>query len=882
MSTKELTWSDWLGADQDSADLLHLSPERAARPWNPTAQDRAAAWILYTEIRTRISTQPLHYRSGDEETALRSLYELFGMTRQVITQHGPECRHLATIAIQVLNRHIRPLTAKWHRRNIAGYLLHDDDRREFRRELSAVQARLIAFCRILGRMAEGDEYLPDEACGSFRQSADADRSVDTGADIPFDRILLDKEVQGRDALLAAEQDAIRERRKQQGVIKNLAGLACSGGGIRSATFCLGVAQALAPRGLLPRIDYLSTVSGGGYFGSFLSSYLNDERIDAVGLEPERLPFAEADRPEPVPIRRLRNNSKYLLKGGLLVQARAGGLLLVGTLINLLTLLPVVLIAVTLTLLAGQLGMTTTAFQKLAGTAIAILLVALGVVVLGLPCVYRRWASNRAAIATYERVGIALALALVVVWALGSVLPQIYQGLFAGGERGGTLLGIVLSIAALSATAAFRFGPASVLGRILLIVAGITGPVLVLVSYLVLNAWLDAWLDNRWWLLGLVALSAGSILWLRSINVNQFSPHRYYRNRLAETYLLRRDSVAAVDPQPLSELRLHNPQAPYHLINAAVNLPWSKESGLRGRSADFFLFSHAYCGSPLLGYVATGNLEKKDPNLDLGTAMAVSGAAASSQMGTKTVRGLTFWLSLLNIRLGYWLPNPKRLDDVPDGLGARPFSLWREMFGRIDEYGRYVNLSDGGHIENLGIYELLRRRCKYIIAIDAEADPRLELPSLMQLIRYARIDFGIEIRIDLADVRPNESGFTKAHFTLGEIDYGGGQVGYLLYIKSSLTGNELDYVLDYRRRHPSFPHETTADQFFNEAQFEAYRALGEHIGNDLFHPELLKGSAGLLTLESWFGALLHNLQAEPVGRVRPPPPAAPLNPSTAAA
>jgi hypothetical protein len=312
---------------------------------------------------------------------------------------------------------------------------------------------------------------------------------------------------------------------------------------------------------------------------------------------------------------------------------------------------------------------------------------------------------------------------------------------------------------------------------------------------------------------------------------------------------------------LSGLRSANPRAPYHLINAAVNLPASKKPGLRGRNADFFLFSRHYCGSPLLGYCRTEKLQEKDPNLDLGTAMAVSGAAASAYMGATTVKGLAFWLSLLNIRLAYWLPNPKRVAELPKGLGARPFSLWRELFGRIDENGKFVNLSDGGHIENLGIYELLRRRCKFIIAIDGEADPAMTFPGLMQLIRYARIDFGIDIQLELDDLQRNAAGFTKAHFALGRINYGDGHTGYLLYLKSSLTGNERDYILDYQRRNPSFPHETTADQFFSEAQFEAYRALGEHIGDDLFHPELIKGAGEIdeINLESWFGALVRNLR-----------------------
>ena len=136
---------------------------------------------------------------------------------------------------------------------------------------------------------------------------------------------------------------------------------------------------------------------------------------------------------------------------------------------------------------------------------------------------------------------------------------------------------------------------------------------------------------------------------------------------------------------------------------------------------------------------------------------------------------------------------------------------------------------------------------------------MTFPSLMNVIRYAQIDFGINIQMDLSDLKRNKAGFTKAHFVLGNINYGDSQTGYLLYIKSSLTGNERDYILDYQKYNTSFPHESTADQFFSEAQFEAYRALGEHIGEDLFHSELIKGADKInMNMKSWFTALVRNL------------------------
>jgi hypothetical protein len=855
MTDPVLTWSHWLEENQVSTSLIDISPELGDQVWSPSEKDREAAWVLYTEIRTRISTQRLHYRSGDEETALDSLYKLFDLSRRTIEDKGPDCRHFATIAIQILNAHIRPLTAKWHKKKIGGCLQNDDDRREFRKELSDLQDQLVEFCHLLGSMAEGDKYVRSESCCSGLDSDPAASSKILGAEIPFDTILLDKNVSGHTELHNAELSAIQKRRNDKAIPGNLAGIACSGGGIRSATFCLGVTQALSSRGLLPQIDYLSTVSGGGYFGSFLSSYLNDPSNQNVGLESDELPFSESGKAEPEPIRQLRNNSKYLLKGGLLGQARMVGLLLFGIFVNLLTLLPFLFGALTLTKVLELAGVTAQGFQNLVSIALVSLSVLLLGLVLGLPIVYRAWSSIRDRIAGYERTAIAVAIALVAIWVLGSLLPVLYEGLLATVPSPGILLTLFALFPFVLAGLAFSIGASSFLGRILIVLAGIAGPVLILVTYMVLNQGINTSWQS---IVVLVLISVLLSAWLWIINVNQISPHRYYRNRLAETYLLRKGHSGTIDPQPLSGLRGGNSSAPYHLINAALNLPSSKEPELRGRNSDFFLFSQHFCGSPVLGYCQTNKLEVKDKNLDLGTAMSISGAAASAFMGTQTIKGLAFWLSLLNIRLGYWLPNPKRLDEISNSLGARPFSLWNELFGRIDENGKFVNLSDGGHIENLGIYELLRRRCKFIIAMDGEADPDMNFGGLMKLIRYAKIDFGIDINMDLNDLERNDAGFTKAHFTLGKIDYGKNQTGYLLYIKSSLTGNERDYILDYQKRNPSFPHETTADQFFDEAQFEAYRALGEHIGDDLFHPELMKG-AGVNTLSSWFSALAHSLR-----------------------
>jgi len=166
-----------------------------------------------------------------------------------------------------------------------------------------------------------------------------------------------------------------------------------------------------------------------------------------------------------------------------------------------------------------------------------------------------------------------------------------------------------------------------------------------------------------------------------------------------------------------------------------------------------------------------------------------------------------------------------------------------LFGRLTEDSDLIYLTDGGHIENLGIYELLRRQCALIIAVDAEADPGMNFNSFISLQRHALIDLGIRIHLPWAAIRDAtrkasgvvaETGgvhFHSAqhgpHVALGEINYPGNRKGVLFYIKSSLTRDENDYIIDYKRRNARFPHETTADQLFSEEQFEVYRALGFH-------------------------------------------------------
>ncbi|MDM8569434.1 hypothetical protein QUF50_08015, partial [Thiotrichales bacterium HSG1] len=214
-----------------------------------------------------------------------------------------------------------------------------------------------------------------------------------------------------------------------------------------------------------------------------------------------------------------------------------------------------------------------------------------------------------------------------------------------------------------------------------------------------------------------------------------------------------------------------------------------------------------------------------------------GAAASPGMGANTNSIMAFWMTMLNVRLNLWVLNPN-LQQKPK-LTIWPFYLAKEFFRQGTTDDTLLNLSDGGHHENLGIYPLLKRRCKVIIASDAGADPNFEMEDLANLQRKARIDLGINIEFNLSDLRPNleNKGYTNTYFVQGTIIYpkdknGNDQTGTLFYIKTTMVGDEPEELLAYRRTHPTFPDETTADQFFDEDQFESYRKLGELAGHSL--------------------------------------------------
>jgi hypothetical protein len=377
-----------------------------------------------------------------------------------------------------------------------------------------------------------------------------------------------------------------------------------------------------------------------------------------------------------------------------------------------------------------------------------------------------------------------------------------------------------------------------------------------------------WLQGPWLVAGCLALSAllGCILAWR-VDVNEFSMHLFYRNRLIRCYLgatnrSRRPhkftGFDANDDIPLYQLArgLEGPfQGAYPIINATLNLTGGTDLAFQRRKAANFIFSPLFCGyecsrtgdrpplhfnayRPAENY-ACGEQKHYRIGLELGTAMAISGAAASPNMGYYSSKATAFLMTLANVRLGWWLGNPRRNDRWQrQGPQFGLKYLMAELLGNATDQRSHVYISDGGHFENTGLYELVRRRCCFILLCDGARDQNYKFADLSAAIEKCRIDFGTNIEIDLTPLTPQAangepSGLCSSHFAVGTISYGGGQQGILLYLKLSRTGEEPVDVQGYARQHANFPHDSTADQWFDEDQFEAYRTLGHHVAASAF-------------------------------------------------
>lgn len=376
--------------------------------------------------------------------------------------------------------------------------------------------------------------------------------------------------------------------------------------------------------------------------------------------------------------------------------------------------------------------------------------------------------------------------------------------------------------------------------------------------------------------GIFFLGALALSW--RVDVNEFSLHHFYRNRLVRCYLGASNPERKAEPftgfDPGDDVALcelaDNYPGPYPILSAALNITGGEELGYATRRAKSFAFTPLYCGYELgasgegmqrfscadgflpsyskteCGRSASG-LGKfgVEGGISLGTAMAISGAAASPNMGYHTNPATAFFMALFDVRLGWWMGNsrdPKKWRSTGPALGLG--YLFSEVLAQSDQQKGYVYLSDGGHFENLAVYELIRRRCRVIVACDADADGSYAFDNLLSLSEKARTDFGARIEIDYSSTRPPDGSRASEHnFVSGTIYYDPHDptdTGTLILIKAGMpvrgalqacnADRKLpDDVWRYCDQNPKFPHQSTADQWFDESQFESYRALGEYIG-----------------------------------------------------
>jgi hypothetical protein len=336
-----------------------------------------------------------------------------------------------------------------------------------------------------------------------------------------------------------------------------------------------------------------------------------------------------------------------------------------------------------------------------------------------------------------------------------------------------------------------------------------------------------------------------------INANKFSLHATYRNRLIRAYLAasrptgtrKPNLFTGFDPKDNFELHELSPKKPLHVLNGALNLVKGQQLAWQERHAESFTMSRLHCGCLWFGYRSSAEYAS---GITLGTALAISGAAANPNMGYHSSPVVGFLMTLFNVRLGWWLGNPGT-PGVKTWRRAGPrYSvgpLFSEAIGNTTDSYKYVNLSDGGHFENLGLYEMVLRRCHYIVVSDAGEDPECSFADLGEAIRKIRIDFGISIEFEPMTIYPRsqidalksagQKGYNCAigHIRYSEVDpvVNGKKApdGIIIYIKPACYGDEPRDIYEYFKKSETFPHESTADQFFSESQFESYRMLGEY-------------------------------------------------------
>ncbi len=697
-----------------------------------------------------------------------------------------------------------------------------------------------------------------------------------------------------------EAEVIAKQRVNRGIRSTapLVGLALSGGGIRSASFALGVLQALARRDEgrtdnLRHVDYLSTVSGGGYIGSSLTwfNYLQRDKRPAD----RRFPFGskfEAHRDQCATEVKPDNTAFIRQHGEYLTPAKSfTSVSLVAVALRNIVLSFSVYFAFVVALTMGvrhahphldavlprgwlrDVSGDTMLPAILLGLLFVVLAVLFGMLTALIP---KFRPDNEVLYAA--RVRSQRWFGLVLVWAFAAAIcgtvPHLYTVLH-------DWQGFTFSTTATTGAAGVLYEfvkqqrpkLAAKTPKLNLLILWITVGAIIyglLLGAYAISLRLDPQAEEplliAWF--ALYGLVAGGLM-----NSNMFSIGRMYRDRLMEAFMPDPEAVTqrkwrrakAADVTFMQDVCTEEDNGPYHLVNTNVVLTSSDYASFRGRGGDNFVFSAKYTGSEATGWysakTACGGA------MSLATAMAISGAAvnpnaACGGRGPTRNRLASFVLALFNIRLGYWVRNPNASQFVksvskvvwPNLIypGLRQGLLGTGLHTRAG----YIELTDGGHFDNTGIYELVRRKVPCIICSLASADPGYGFDDLADVIERVRADFGVYIAFDsmMADAVPGNGDpppdgiatslkFAKTSHVVGKIHYPDKTTGTLIVLKSSMTNRLPVDVVRYAALNAAFPNESTADQFFDERQFEAYREAGYAAGAGMLKENRTKNWLG---------------------------------------
>lgn len=701
-----------------------------------------------------------------------------------------------------------------------------------------------------------------------------------------------------------------------------AGLAFSGGGIRSATFNLGVLQAIAGAGLLGHFRYLSTVSGGGYIGSALTWWLGAgprgngrAKAPTFSTAPNRFPYGSEDPTDPDASRTqhplltfLRANGNYLTPGRGIDGWTAFAAVLRSITINIFTWGPVLVLCMYFANRGmGAIGRVTGLSWNPA-IVVPLIFPALVILAFAFSIVQNAWISLLFAIGINPQTYLMsrqadifnsrqfkwLIFACVVFSAplVASLIPDGIGGITAIGPVAlvGGIWSFVTGLRKMTEEGTSWISPkvlAGVGAGLLIYGVWISGYTLGTSLYLAVGpiepseffAYLKRivpfvpvtaradfanWSSNptvAWvflalgwdWVLFLVGL-VWTLVFGLTVNINHLGLHRYYRDRLMEAFMPDFDRIGSDNVRPAMRAEqwplagVLSPPAPgkklaqpYPLINTNLVLVKTTDRIRENRGGDSFVLSPLYCGSNATGWQSTR--EFLGGALTLPTAMAISGAAVNPEAGVggtgPTRNRLVSWaMAWFNIRLGYWAPNPyKRLRFAPNPNHLVP-GLLAELFfwTGYRERSTFVQLTDGGHFENLAVYELVRRRAGLIWCCDVGEDKDFTFDDLLNLLRRIETDFGA--RVEFAkDHQPAALAFRRdpgtrrvkkfasQGFLVGRIVYADQSEGTLIYVKATLIEKLRPEVLEYHAANPEFPDQSTADQWFDPDQFEAYRELG---------------------------------------------------------